>query len=106
MFFHLDPEDAIFAELRELLPSHGVTFELMEIGGRAAQPCVLGSDLFGEPVSGDARRRWELECNSLDIAKSNIFNTYYVHIPYSLLKLYLSLMLLVNVNPQLWPIRS
>ncbi|CAK9106452.1 unnamed protein product [Durusdinium trenchii] len=34
MFFHLDPEDAIFAELRELLPSHGVTFELMEIGGR------------------------------------------------------------------------
>ena len=34
MFFHLDPEDAIFAELRSLLPANGVTFELMEIGGR------------------------------------------------------------------------
>jgi len=34
MTWHLDPESALFAELRQLLPQQGIDFELMEIGGR------------------------------------------------------------------------
>eukprot|EP00435_Cladocopium_sp_Y103_P018410 s2439_g4.t1 len=34
MAWHLDPESAMFAELRQLLPQQGIDFELMEIGGR------------------------------------------------------------------------
>jgi hypothetical protein len=33
MTWHLDPESALFAELRQLLPQQGIDFELMEIGG-------------------------------------------------------------------------
>lgn len=37
MTWHLDQEVAIFSELRELLPTTGLDFELMEIGGHAVR---------------------------------------------------------------------
>ena len=49
MTWHLDQEVAIFSELRELLPTTGLDFELMEIGGRAVRHLKKTNDFFETP---------------------------------------------------------